>query len=89
MKGADMTDPVSTDPPGIRPADAPSPARKPRRHLPLILAIVAAAALLGWEFRDLLLGSDALVFLLLFACLGMHFFMHRGHGRHGPGDPNE
>lgn len=65
------------------------PERKSRRHVPLILAVAVAALVLGWEYRDALLGSGAFGLLLLFACLGMHFFMHRGHGGQGSGGPEQ
>lgn len=56
-----------------------------RNWLPLAIALVIGAGILGWEYRDALyplLGSP-LLFLLV--CVGMHFLMHRGHGGHGGG----
>jgi hypothetical protein len=47
-----------------------------------VLAFFAIAAfLLLTEHRAHLLGP--LLFLLLLACLPLHFFMHRGHGGKG------
>ena len=48
----------------------------------LVLGAVAAYFLLT-EHRAHLFA--ALPFLLLFGCLGMHTFMHQGHGGHGSG----
>ncbi len=32
-----------------------------------------------------ILSSNLLLIGLLLVCIGMHFFMHRGHGGHGHG----
>ncbi len=49
-----------------------------------LLAFLAVAGFLLWEEHEAhILGSLPLL-LLLGACVGMHFFMHGGHGReHG------
>lgn len=47
--------------------------------------IVASGLLLGIEYRGIILGSGLLVWLPLLLCVGMHFFMHDGHGGHGSG----
>lgn len=52
----------------------------------LIVAITIGGLMLGYEHRVHLLGSGLLLWLPLLICVGMHFFMHRGHGGHsGPG----
>jgi Flp pilus assembly protein TadB len=54
-----------------------------RRVLPWILVTLAVVLsfLLITEHRAHLFGFFP--FLLIGACLVMHFFMHRGHGAHG------
>lgn len=54
-----------------------------RTGITLIVFLVIAAILLGYEHRVHIFGSNAGTFLFLFAWIGMHFFMHRGHGGHG------
>ena len=54
-----------------------------RTGIALIVFLVSAAILLGYEHRVHIFGSNAGTFMFLFAWIGMHFFMHRGHGRHG------
>ena len=54
-----------------------------RTGITLIVFLVIAAILLGYEHRVHILGSNSGSFLFLFAWIGMHFFMHRGHGGHG------
>lgn len=54
-----------------------------RTGIALIVFLVIAAILLGYEHRVHILGSNFGSFLFLFAWIGMHFFMHRGHGGHG------
>ena len=53
-----------------------------RNWRPVVIAIALGAAVLGWEYRETLypLLSSPLLFLLV--CVGMHFLMHRGHGKH-------
>ena len=59
----------------------------------LTRALVLAAAVLGlvYLFRDQALGEGAPLLLLLLVCVGMHFFMHRGHrgGSSGHKDGHE
>ncbi|MEL6204132.1 MAG: DUF2933 domain-containing protein [Pseudomonadota bacterium] len=58
---------------------------KSRTGLVLIVFLVVGGALLAFEHRaHLFVGSGPLVLLLLL-CVGMHFFMHWGHGGHGGG----
>ena len=52
----------------------------------LIVAITIGGLMLGYEHRVHLLGSGLLLWLPLLICVGMHFFMHRGHGGPGPGE---
>jgi uncharacterized membrane protein YgcG len=54
-----------------------------RTGITLIVFLVIAAVLLGYEHRVHIFGSNAGTFLFLFAWIGMHFFMHSGHGGHG------
>lgn len=72
------------------PADLnPDESRKrPFLNTPVGFAICVIAALVGvflWvEHQVHILGALPLL-LPLAICLGMHFFMHRGHGGHGGG----
>ena len=52
----------------------------------LIVALGIAGVLLGYEHRVHILASDWFLWLPLLVCVGMHFFMHGGHGGHGHGD---
>jgi hypothetical protein len=60
--------------------------RRPFLKTPAGLALcvfMAVAALFLWlEHRAHVLGALPLILPLLI-CVGMHFFMHRGHGGHG------
>ncbi|WP_291730440.1 DUF2933 domain-containing protein [Leisingera sp. F5] len=53
-----------------------------RKWGPLTGALVFAALVLGWEYREFVLPLILSPASLLFACLAMHFLMHRGHGGH-------
>ena len=59
---------------------------KSRAGIYLIVALVLGGLLLGYEHRVHILGSGLLIWLPLLLCIGMHFFMHGGHGGHGKGD---
>ncbi len=59
----------------------PKPFWGSRYSFGLIVLGAAAAYFLLTEHRAHLFA--ALPFLLLFGCLGMHTFMHHGHGGHG------
>lgn len=50
----------------------------------LCVFLAVAGVFLWVEHRAHVLGALPLL-LLLAICLGMHFFMHRGHGGHGEG----
>ena len=47
----------------------------------LCVFLAIGGVFLLFEHRVHLLGAWPLLFLLI--CVGMHFFMHRGHGGHG------
>ncbi len=49
----------------------------------LIVALVLAGLLLGYEHRVHIYESDLLLWLPLLICVGMHFFLHGGHGGGG------
>ncbi len=55
----------------------------------LIVALVVAGLLLAYEHRAHILGSSWLLWLPLLICVGMHFFMHGGHGRSGHGSGSD
>ena len=59
---------------------------KSRFGISLILALVIAALLLGFEHRVHVFAGNGFLVLLLLGCVVMHFFMHGGHGGHGGGD---
>lgn len=52
----------------------------------LIVALVIGGVMLIYEHRIHILGSAWLLWLPLLLCVGMHFFMHGGHGGHGSDD---
>lgn len=54
-----------------------------RTGVVLIAFLAVAGLLLAYEHRVHILTGDAFLIALLFICVGMHFFMHRGHGGHG------
>ena len=58
---------------------------KSRTGIILIVAMVIAGLLVGYEHRVHILSSELLLWLPLLVCVGMHFFMHGGHGGHGSG----
>lgn len=49
----------------------------------LIVFLLIAAILLGYEHRMHIFGSNSGSVLFLAVWIAMHFFMHRGHGGHG------
>lgn len=51
-----------------------------RSNLALLVFMVAAGYFLVTEHTAHLLSAAP--YLLLLACVGMHFFMHAGHGSH-------
>lgn len=59
---------------------------KSRAGIYLIVALALGGILLGYEHRVHILSSGLLFWLPLLLCVGMHFFMHGGHGGHGKGD---
>ena len=50
-----------------------------------VAGLLAIAAYFLWENHEAHIMAYLPPFLLLGACVGMHFFMHGGHG-HGKGD---
>lgn len=54
---------------------------KSRAGIYLIFALVPGGLLLGCVHRVHILGSGLLIWLSLLLCVGMHFFMHGGHGK--------
>lgn len=82
-----MEDRNTTNDPG-----APTPDQSPDHPVPrsrttkvLLVVLVVGALVLGYEYRDSIFGGEAGLWFLLLACLGMHLFMHRGHGHGGGG----
>lgn len=54
-----------------------------------LLVFLAIAGYLLWEEHEAhILGYLPLI-LILGVCIGMHFFMHGGHGGHGSGNRND
>jgi hypothetical protein len=51
----------------------------------IAFAVFAAAigVMLVYEHRMHVFTGDAVLIGLLAACIGVHLFMHAGHGRHG------
>jgi len=59
------------------------PPSKLRLGTVLIGFLAAAGLLLAYEHRAHILTGNGFLIALLVLCVGMHFFMHGGHGRHG------
>ena len=51
-----------------------------RTGIALIVFLAAASFLLVYEHRAHLLTGSWLLVVLLLLCVGMHFFIHGGHG---------
>ena len=51
-----------------------------RAGLALLAFLAVAGLLLGFEHRAHLLTGDGVLLVLLLVCVGMHLFMHAGHG---------
>lgn len=64
----------------------PVPFWKSRAGIYLIVALALGGLLLGYEHRVHIFASEWVLFLPLLLCVGMHLFMHGGHGGHGSGD---
>lgn len=60
-----------------------------RPGIALIVFLVAAGLLLGYEHRVHLFTGTGVLIALLALCVGMHFFMHGGHGGHGGGSGDD
>jgi hypothetical protein len=56
-----------------------------RAGLYLIVAFLLGGLLLGYEHRVHIFASSWIIYLPILICVGMHFFMHGGHGGHGSG----
>ena len=54
-----------------------------RIGIALIVFLAVTAFLLVYEHRAHLLSGSGFLLVLLVLCVGMHFFMHGGHGGHG------
>lgn len=77
-----MSDEI-TGPDGGGRRDSPPGFWRSRAGISLIVALTVGGLMLGYEHRIHILGSDWLLWLPLLICVGMHFFMHGGHGKHG------
>lgn len=58
---------------------------KSRAGVALLAFLAAGGFLLAYEHRVHLFTGNGILFGLLAACIGMHLFMHGGHGSHGDG----
>lgn len=62
----------------------PRPFLRTRRGIGLVALLAVAAVLLVFDYWAQIAASSLLLSVtLLAACLGMHFFMHGGHGKGG------
>ena len=59
---------------------------KSRFGMALIVFLAITGILVAFEHREHILTSDWSLGLLLLVCVGMHLFMHAGHGGHSGGD---
>lgn len=48
-----------------------------------LLLLLAAGGYFLWDDHKTHIMENGLIVLLLGACIGMHLFMHGGHGGHG------
>lgn len=76
-----MTLPSQTDP-HPDPTHRPTPFWRSSTGRWTLLGLLVAAVVFGWEYRTALFSSALIIWLPLVLCVGMHFFMHRGHGSH-------
>ena len=51
-----------------------------RAGLALLAFLAVAGLLLAYEHRVHLFTGDGVLLVLLLVCVGMHLFMHAGHG---------
>ncbi|MFZ5790100.1 MAG: DUF2933 domain-containing protein [Pseudomonadota bacterium] len=65
--------------------DEVRPFWRSRGGIVLLVFLAIGAFLLLSEHRTHILTSNGFLLLLLIACVGMHFFMHGGHGRESAG----
>ena len=71
------------------PADQPEAQKsfwKSRFGISLIISLVIAGLLLGFEHPVHIFAGNGFLVLLLLGCVVIHLFMHGGHGGHGGGD---
>lgn len=54
-----------------------------RTGMILIAFLAVAALLIGYEHRVHVFTGNGVLIALLALCVGMHFFMHGGHGGNG------
>lgn len=72
------------DPDHPRPDPPPSGSFLRSRSAIVLVAFLAIAGLmLTYEHRVHIFTGNRILIALLALCVGMHFFMHRGHGGHG------
>jgi len=58
---------------------------KSRSGMVLITFLAVAGLLLAYEHRVHIFTGSGILIALLALCVGMHMFMHGGHGSHGGG----
>ncbi|MFZ2100027.1 MAG: DUF2933 domain-containing protein [Oricola sp.] len=56
---------------------------KSRTGVVLIAFLAVAALLLAYEHRLHIFTGNGILIALLALCVGLHLFMHGGHGSHG------
>ncbi len=79
----ETTDQIDPAAPSEASPDKDQPVGRTRRNwIPAAAVIAFGVALLGWEYREALYPLLASPLLFLVVCVGMHFLMHRGHGKH-------
>ncbi|MCO6414529.1 MAG: DUF2933 domain-containing protein [Thiogranum sp.] len=73
------------------PRGSPPPGSFWRSRAGMVLIGFAAIAglLLAYEHRVHLFTGNGLLLVFLALCIGMHFFMHGGHGADGGGSRDE
>ena len=57
-----------------------------RAGMVLLAFIAVAGFLLAYEHRAHIFNGNGVLIALLAVCIGMHLFMHHGHGGHGGND---
>lgn len=62
---------------------------KSRAGVAMMIFLAVAGLLLAYEHRVHIFTGNGVLIALLVLCVGMHLFMHGGHGGHGHGNSSK